>query len=96
VAKKTPSNASSTSSRKRDMFVLWDARAAGGVGTNDDPSCLTASEDEKEVRDYAAEGHEGACSCYSYVKNAEDVMVDEQWEWDWFPGKGFSGPRAKP
>lgn len=82
---------------KRAMWILYDSRAAAGVGTEDAivlVACHAGNGDpEKEARSYG--DMYGAMSCYSYVEkktpgDAPDRLVDERWEWDWYPETGFT------
>ena len=62
------------------VYILYDSRAAGGVGT-EEASVLVACDDEEEAKSY--QGEFDAMSCYSYCdKNGQ--LTDEQFEWDWY------------
>jgi hypothetical protein len=63
------------------QYILYDSRAAGGLGT-DDASVLVACESEAEAKSY--KGEFGGMSCYSY-DIVDSKLVNEKWEWDWFP-----------
>jgi len=62
-------------------FILYDGRACADQGT-EDASVLVACEDEAEAKNY--KGEFGAMACYSYRLDGT-MLVNEQWEWDWFP-----------
>lgn len=74
-------------------FILFDDRAADGSGT-EDASVLMVCEDNEEALD--CRGDYGAMACYSYevkkTPDQSDELVDEQFEWNWFPGNPTSGP----
>lgn len=70
------------------QYILYDSRAADGSGT-EDASVLVVCDDEKEALDYR--GDFGAMACYSYRVDG-DNLVDERFEWNWFPGQPTSGP----
>ena len=63
----------------RRMWVLFDGRACGGVGTSD-ASVLVICESEAEARCHR--GDFGSMAAYSYRKEGSD-LVDERWEWDY-------------
>lgn len=69
---------------KKREYILYDARACGGAGT-DDATVLVACNSNKEAESY--KGDYGAMACYSYAveKGADGkrMLVDEQWEWDY-------------
>ena len=62
-------------------YLLLDDRASDVTGT-DGANILVTCESNEEAKGY--KGDFGAMSCYSYaVKNGE--LVDERFEWNWFP-----------
>jgi hypothetical protein len=61
------------------LYFLYDARACGGVGT-DDATVLTCGESLEEVREDAKDYGGGAI--YSYSNSADGSMRDEKWEED--------------
>jgi hypothetical protein len=76
------------------VFILYDGRAADGSGAND-ASVLVVCEDNEEALEYR--GDFGDMACYSYrVKpmpgDTPDQLIDEQFEWNWFPGNPETGP----
>ena len=65
------------------IWILYDGRACGGVGT-EDAMVLVACTSEKEAKSY--KGDFGDMACYSYseiVENGKNMLVDEKWEWDY-------------
>jgi len=71
------------------VYLLYDDRAARGVGTEDAIvfDCCTSDTEACE-----AKGEYGGMACYSYLKKKKsdgepDELVDERFEWDWFPGR---------
>jgi len=63
---------------EKRVFVLFDGRAAGGMGTSD-ASVICVEENDKDAREVAKEY--GQVACYSYRREGKN-LVDEQWEWD--------------
>jgi hypothetical protein len=63
-------------------YILYDDRAADGHGT-EDASVLVACQSNREARSYR--GDFGAMACYSYRTTAGGDLVDERFEWNWFP-----------
>ena len=73
-------------------FILYDSRAAGG--DTDEASVLEACESNEEALE--SRGDYGGMSCYSYALektpgDKPDQLVDEQLEWNWFPGDPTTG-----
>jgi hypothetical protein len=67
------------------IYLLFDARACGGVGT-DRAVCVYIAESEQEAR--SRQDDFGAVACYSYAQMKGDEkthLKDEQWEWDYIP-----------
>lgn len=73
------------------LYILYDSRACGAQGT-EDASVLEACEDDADAR--SACGDYGAMACYSYAHGPDSTLVDEKWEWDWWPPER-SGRRRK-
>jgi len=69
--------------RKR-MWLLYDGRACGGVGT-DRAICLVACISNRQAKRYRT--WYGSCACYSYAEDGEN-LTDERWEWDFHPEGG--------
>lgn len=65
---------------KRRVYILFDSRAADGMGT-DDSSVLVVCDSDDEAKSYR--GDFGAMACYSYRKE-NNQLSDEQFEWNWF------------
>ncbi|MCI0537689.1 MAG: hypothetical protein L0Z50_20945 [Verrucomicrobiales bacterium] len=63
-------------------YVIYDARACGGQGTDQARLCDVADSNTEARRCH--QGIYGAVACYSYRVNGKK-LVDERWEWDWFP-----------
>jgi hypothetical protein len=62
------------------VFILFDARAAGGVGTdNASVACVCVCDTESEARDDAK--HRGSVACYQYDQKGKN-LVNERWLWD--------------
>ena len=76
-------------SRQTKHWILYDARACGGVGTYV-ASVLVSCDSDEEARSYG--GHYGEMACYSYDEETEV----EQWEWDWLEGPTPAGSRRRP
>ena len=72
-------------------YILYDDRAADGCGTGD-ASVLVVCESEKEAHTY--EGEFGGMACYSYAEEGKN-LVDERFEWNWFPQSGHHRRRKK-
>jgi hypothetical protein len=75
-------------------FILYDGRAADGSGT-EDASVLVVCEDNEEALEYRGDFGDMACYSYAVKKTPEgqhDELVDEQFEWNWFPGNPTTGP----
>jgi hypothetical protein len=70
------------------VFILYDDRAADGEGT-EDAAVLVTCESNTEALGYR--GEFGAMACYSYFDEQND-LVDERFEWNWFPGNPTKGP----
>jgi hypothetical protein len=66
------------------LYILYDSRACGAQGT-EDASVLVACEDNKEARTYC--GDYGAMACYSYAYDSDGSLIDERYEWDWWPSQ---------
>lgn len=64
------------------QYILFDSRAADGMGT-EEASVLVACESDEEACDY--KGDFGGMACYSYAVE-DDKLVGERFEWCWFPG----------
>lgn len=62
-------------------WILYDGRACCSQGT-EDASVLVACSSNGEAKSY--KGDYGAMACYSYKVN-RNTLIDERWEWDWFP-----------
>ena len=60
------------------VYILYDSRAAGGVGT-EEASEITFCNNEEEAK--SCRGQFRGMSCYSYLDN--DQLTDQRWEWDW-------------
>ena len=71
------------------LFILFDSRACGGLGTQTATALLTCSSDSdsrENCEDY------GSVACYSYKVDKNNNVVDlicdkvclsdERWEWD--------------
>lgn len=69
------------------VYILYDSRAADGLGT-DEASVLVVCESEEEAESY--KGDFGGMACYSYREEGER-FVDERFEWNWFPGSDEIG-----
>lgn len=65
------------------VYVLYDDRAANGLGT-DNASVLEVCESNAEA--CRAKGNYGAMACYSYRQEGSE-LVDECFEWNWYPGR---------
>lgn len=79
-------------------YLIYDGRACASAGT-DDALCMVFSGSEKAARKDAASGSWGAVACYSYAterKDGADWLIDERWEWDWWPYTGFTDKAVKP
>jgi len=77
------------------IFILYDDRAAAPGSNTDDASVLEVCESNEEALE--ARGDYGGMACYSYdVKKMPDGQTDhlinEQFEWNWFPGNPTKGP----
>ena len=77
--------------------MLFDDRAADGQGT-ENASVLVACEDEADALSFR--GDFGGMACYSYKLEADPdgsnaKLVDERFEWNWFPGQPTTGPWPK-
>lgn len=75
------------------LFILYDSRACGAQGT-EEASVLVACEDNKEARSYC--GDYGAMACYSYAHGDSGTLIDEQWEWDWWPNERRQHHKKRP
>ena len=73
---------------EKRAYILYDSRAADGMGT-DDASVLVACESNEEALSYR--GEYGGMACYSYREDGKN-LVDEKFEWNWFPGNPRKGP----
>lgn len=67
-------------------FILYDSRACGAQGTGD-ASMFVVCRSNREAKSY--KGDFGAMACYSYRVD-KTHLIDEQWEWDWYPKGGGS------
>lgn len=63
-------------------YILYDDRAAHGMGT-EDASILEVCDSDEEACE--AKDDYGGMACYSYATKG-DQLVDERFEWNWFPG----------
>lgn len=64
-------------------YILYDDRAAHGIGT-EDASILEVCKSNEEA--CKSKGEYGGMACYSYAIK-DNQLVDEQFEWNWFPGE---------
>ena len=74
------------------QYILYDDRAAHGDGT-EDASVLVVCDDNEEALDYR--GDFGGMACYSYAVDGKN-LIDERFEWNWFPGNPTKGPWPPP
>ena len=63
-------------------FILYDGRAAHGMGT-EDASVLDVCDTLSEARRRAMTGMWGAVACYSYTLSGKE-LTDESFEFDHF------------
>lgn len=76
---------------RRVYLIFYDER-----GTPDGPSdrawVLVSAEGDGEARDDIRDGAYGGVYCFSYrVKKGDpELLVDERFEWNWWPDTGFS------
>jgi hypothetical protein len=78
------------------LYILYDSRACADQGT-EDASVLEACEDDADAK--SACGLYGAMACYSYAHGPGSTLIDERWEWDYWPQAGIRRRRkrkAKP
>ena len=68
------------------VWVLFDGRACGGVGT-DSAAVLVSCDSDNEARSYA--GDYGTMACYRYRVEGSGP-ASEQWAWDWSPDEGYT------
>jgi hypothetical protein len=64
-------------------FILYDGRAAHPGADTSEASILVLCEDDEEACSYR--GDYGDMGCWSYRREGSK-LVDEQFEWNWFPG----------
>lgn len=84
-------------SKRKRLYILYDMRACSGRGTDDAAvleSCYTMAEARRSAPEWGKSPF-AACACYSYkVKSTEQCpdgeLVDEKWEWNYWPGAGFN------
>ncbi len=60
------------------VYLLYDARACGGVGT-DDAICVEACGTQDACFNSAPDY--GDCACYSFHAEGRELS-DDRWEWD--------------
>ena len=60
------------------IYLLYDGRACGGVGT-DDAICVEACGEQDACFESAP--HYDDCACYSFHAEGRELS-DERWEWD--------------
>lgn len=60
------------------LFILYDARAFGGVGTGDASVFCTASTEAEAAKDARMFGE---TACYEYETSGKK-LINEKWLWD--------------
>lgn len=68
--------------KAKRQFILYDGRAADGLGT-DEAAVLCTAETLAEARDDAGTGEWGAVACYSYGLDG-NKLIDERFEFNHF------------
>ncbi len=66
------------------LYILYDSRAACPGSDTSEASILVVCEDDEDACSF--KGDFGGMACYSYRKEGDNKLVDERFEWNWFPG----------
>jgi len=63
--------------KRRKLWIVWDARACGGMGT-EDAQVMVSCDSLEEARSYRGD-YGTMAAIYSYDVNDRNELVNEEW-----------------